>query len=247
MVVYADEPGVVIREVDPEEAAGRVLDAISVGDLFIDNDWSDDFRYGRALLLSRVLHQLPDDEDALLGDELDDELYVEPLDDDARDGLIQEFLASPFSAGVPQATAIVDHCLVARCDFGDGDPLRWSPTVVELFMLDFLPRKVTLSDDEIAALPDVLTAWVRFALTRRGLEQQFIDEAAQAVHDCLEELDEVMADESNYGPAKSIAQALKADGCDVMDQDAVEAWLEEFNSRPEEDRRGFFGPLGDDD
>jgi len=27
------------------------------------------------------------------------------------------------------------------CDYSDGDPLRWSPVVVELFMADWLWRK----------------------------------------------------------------------------------------------------------
>jgi len=246
LVQFSGEPGIVVREIDPGEAAARVLDALSVGDLYIDNQWSDDFRYGRALLLSRMLRLLPEDEDTLLGDELDDE-FAEPLDDDARDALVEEFLASPFSPGVPQATSIVDHCLVARCDFGDGDPLRWSPTVIELFMLDYLPRKITLSADEIDVLPEVLTAWVRFALTKRGLEEQFIEEAAQAVDDFAGEFREAMDDEGNFGPAKSIFRALKADGVDVLDQDAVDAWLKDFNSRPEEDRREFFGPLSRDD
>ena len=234
MIRFADEPGVVIREIDPVEAAAQVLDALAVGDLFIDNDWGDDFRYGRALLLSRVLHLLPDDEDDLLDDELDDE----PLADDARDALIAEFLASPFSPGLLEATAIVDHCLVERCDFGDGDPLRWSPTVVELFMLDFLPSKVTLSEAELDALPEVLTSWVRFALTKRGLEEQFVAEAAEVVDELTAEFREAMIDERNFGPGKSMLLALQADGVDITDQAAVEAWLADFNARLEEERPG---------
>ena len=225
-------------EVDPGEAAARVVAALATGDLFLDNHWGDDFRYGRALLLARATRLLPEGAEDLL-----DTASDEPLTDDARDALIQEFLTSPFAPGLPQATAIVDHCLIARCDFGDGDPLRWSPSVVELFMLDYLPRRITLTPDEIEALPVVLTAWVRFALTKRGLEEQFIDEAAQAVDEFADEFREAMDDEGSFGPAKSIMQALRADGVDILDQDAVDAWLEEFNARPEEDRRGFFGPL----
>jgi len=41
--------------------------------------------------------------------------------------------------------------------------------VVELFMLDYLPRHVTLSAQKIDGLPNVLTAWMRFALGKRGL------------------------------------------------------------------------------
>jgi len=89
----------------------------------------------------------------------------------------------------------------------------------------------------------VLTAWVRFALTKRGLEKQFVAEAAQAVGDFADEFREAIEDEGNYGPAKSVMLALKADGVDLTDQKAVDAWLAEFNARPIEQRRGFFGPL----
>ncbi len=35
--------------------------------------------------------------------------------------------------------------------------------------------------------------------------------------------------------------AMKADGVDVTDQKAIDAWLADFNARPEEERRQFFG------
>ena len=256
-VRFADEPGIVIREVDPGEAAERVVIAIEEGDLFLDNDWSDDFRFGRALLLARATRLLPEGAGHVCAratrlppddaDDLPDDGIEEPFEDDARRDLIAEFLASPFAPSAPQATIIVEHCLAARCDFGDGDPLRWSPTVVKLFMLDYLPRKVTLAADEIEALPAVLTAWVRFVLIKRGLEEPFVDEAVQAVDDCAEEFRAAMADEGNFGPGKSLFQALTADGVDVLDQGAVDAWLKDFNARPEEERLGFFGRRGDED
>ena len=49
---FADERGIVMGEVDPGEAAARVVAALATGDLFLDNHWGDDFRYG-ALCCSR--------------------------------------------------------------------------------------------------------------------------------------------------------------------------------------------------
>jgi hypothetical protein len=131
---------------------------------------------------------------------------------------------------------------MARCDYGDGDPLRWSPTVVELFMLDYLPRKVPLSREEVDALPEVLGAWVRFALTKRGLEERFILEVEDAVVDFEEEFREAMDDERTFGPGKLVMLAMREDDVDMTDQQALDAWLEEFNAQPIEERRGFFGP-----
>lgn len=229
--LLAHDPDVTVRDADPAEAATRVTHAIATGDQFVDNDWTPEFKQTRALLLARMrllpTVALPEP--------------AEPPDDDARDALIAEFLASSFASKRDETVAIVDHCLIARCDFGDGDPLRWSPTVVEMFMLDYLPRKVSLSPAQIDAAPEVLTAWVRFALTKRGIDERFVAEAEEAVQGFTEEFRAAMGNADNFGPAKAIMRALRADGVDMTDQKAVSAWLAEFNALPDEERERFFG------
>ena len=231
--VLGTDPDVTVQDAEPAEAAARIGRAIATGDQFLDNDWTPDFKETRALLLAR-LRLLP---------VVDLPEPPEPLVDDAREELTQEFLASALAPRRKETLRIVDHCLIARCDFGDGDPLRWSPTVVELFMLDYLPRKVSLTPEEIDALPEVLSAWVRFALIKRGLDERFIAEAEEAVEDFTEEFREAVNDSDSFGPAKAIMRALQADGVDVTDQQAVDAWLADFNGRPEEERQRFFGRL----
>ena len=226
-----NDPDVIVQDVDPAEAAARIGAAIAMGDLFIDNDWTPEFKRTRALLRAR-LQLLP----AAAPPE-----PPEPLDDEAQEALIQEFLASPLAPKRDQTLAIVDHAVTARCDYGDGDPLRWSPIVVELFMLDYLPRKVTLSFGEINALPDVLTAWVRFALTKRGLAERFIVETEKAVEQFTPGFRKAVTDPGSFGPAKALGNAMRADGVDILDQSAVDAWMAEFNARPEEERKQFFG------
>jgi hypothetical protein len=231
--VLGTDPDVTVQDADPAEAAARIGRAVATGDLFVDNDWAPDFKETRALLLAR-LRLLP---------AVELPVPPEPPDDEAREALTQEFLTAALAPQREETLRIVDHCMIARCDFGDGDPLRWSPTVVELFMLDYLPRKVSLSPAEIEALPEVLTAWVRFALTRRGLDERFIVETEEAVQDLTEEFREAVNDSDSFGPAKAIMRALQADGVDVTDQQAVDAWLADFNARPEEERQRFFGGL----
>ncbi len=226
------DPDIVVDDVDPVEAAARIRSAIGSGDLYIDNDWTDDFKHHRALVLGRMGLLPP-------GEHGEPE---EPLDDDTRDGLIDEFFAAAGMSRNKTRVGILDHCLMARCDYGDGDPLRWSPIVVELFMLDYAPRKANLSEAQIAALPGVLRAWVRFCLTRRGLEERFIVETEEAVEAHVEEYQECVRDPANFGAAKAISRAMAADGVDFMDQSAVDAWLADFNSRPDEERYRILGP-----
>jgi len=231
------EPGARVADADPGEMAARIVRAIETGDLYLDNDWTPEFKQTRALLLSRMRRLPP----ATLPDPTD------PPDDEARAALTAEFLASPFGTSGEEAASIVAHCLDARCDFGDGDPLRWSPIVVELFMLDYLPRKATLDAREIRALPDVLRLWVRFALTKRGLEERWIAETEEAVRRFAPGFRKAVTDPSRFGPAKAIANAMLAAGIDLTDQRAVDAWIADFNARPQAGREGFLGefPLPD--
>jgi hypothetical protein len=224
------EPGVLASDADPGEMAARILDAVATGDKYLDNDWTDEFKKTRALLIARM-RLLP-------AGQLEEPAPVERAE---RDGLIQEFLQSPYSTSSGEADLIADYCLDYRCDYGDGDPLRWSPTVVELFMLDHLPRKVTLDANQIRALPEVLRGWVRFALGKRGLEERWIEETETAVDRFAREFRSRVTDPSNFGPAKAIANAMRAAGVDLTDPRATQAWIDEFNSRPHEEREDLLG------
>lgn len=225
------DPDMRVQDAEPGLAATRITQAIATGDLFVDNDWTREFKETRALLRARMrllpavaLPRPP-----------------EPLDERARAALIQEFLASPHAPEADEAPAVVEHCLAARCDYGDGDPLRWSPTGVELFLLDYLPRKAILDDDEIAALPGVLSGWVRFALQKRGLAERFIAEAEEAVKEFVPEFRRAVSDPTSFGPAKTMMLAMRADGVDFLDQQAVDAWIADFNALPQDERDKLSG------
>ena len=102
----------------------------------------------------------------------------------------------------------------------------------EQFLLDYLPRKVSLGLGTVAQLPAVLRAWVRFALTKRGLEERWIVETQRAVDRLANEFRRAMTDSKHFGPAKLLGNAILADGVDPLDQAAVDEWIREFNARP---------------
>jgi hypothetical protein len=225
----AEGPDSEVEDIDASALAGVVRAAIASGDMYLDNDWTQDFKELRALLLARM-RGLP----AAVPPE------TVPPDDAAREALVDEFLATPDAPPDDDVTrSILDHCLMARCDFGDGDPLRWSPTVVEMFLLDFLPRKAVMDTAQIRAMPDVLRRWVGFALERRGLERRWIDETQAAIERFTPAFRRAVTDQSNFGPAKAITNAMRADGIDLLDEEAVQGWIEAFNARPFEERDEF--------
>src|SRR5690606_38083316 len=81
--------------------------------------------------------------------------------------VVESFLASPAGRGLDRdseaADAAVRYAVRLIIDFTqdgpDCDPLRWSPAVVGLFLLDWVQRRAVLDDDDVAVLPRVLRAW----------------------------------------------------------------------------------------
>jgi hypothetical protein len=229
------EPDAVVADIDQASLVAKVLPAILSGDMFLDNDWTDDFRDHRALLLARMR--------AMAGPGWEPPEWAEPLGDEQREGIVEAFFASPGAPADDDANrGIVDLCLTARCDYGDGDPFRWSPIVVEMFMLDFVPRKATIDTAQIRALPDVLKAFVRYSLgKRRGLGERWIEPSVAMVDELTGEFRQRVTDADRFGSAKAIANAMLSHGVSLTDPKAMDAWIEEFNARSFEERDRFLG------
>lgn len=78
----------------------------------------------------------------------------------------------------------------------------------------------------------MLRAWVRFALTKRGLEERWIAETEHAVARFEGPFRQAMTDQGEFGPAKVLGHAMLADGVDLTDQAAIDRWIDGFNARP---------------
>ena len=157
-----------------------------------------------------------------------------------REAIATAFAASPEAAALPEAEAarageIARWFIDFACDHGAGDPLRWSPIAVELLLADWFPRKVTLEPDEVAAVPGILRAFVRYAAGRKGLAESVYADTLANIDTMSVHFAEDMADDELAGPAKQIALQMRADGVDLTDEAAVGAWIERRNAALEED------------
>jgi len=94
-----------------------------------------------------------------------------------------------------------------------------------------------LSADEARAVPEVLTAWVRFALTRRGLEERWIVETEDTVRELAAEFVSAMGEPERFDPAGAVTAAMLAAGIDPSDDLAVDAWLAGLAVPPDERER----------
>jgi hypothetical protein len=173
----AEVNGITLEPVTLAAAAARLEDALLATEIS-----EDDNRAGtrlvelRALLAAR-LEALP----------IPDRPGTGELELDTRDRLVAEFLSSPEAEGLLAEPAVVGicHSLVSfRADHGDGEPLRWSPTLASMCLLHHFPTRVDLDDADLALIPDVLCAWVRFAGRQRRLPEGATEQVVDAVEAC---------------------------------------------------------------
>ena len=212
----AEDDGISLHPVSLPEVAARLADALVATD-FGGLPPTQSASEGRTLaemraLLASRLNTMPPA--AAIG--------VEELDAEGRDWLVAEFLGAPEAAGLlsEPAAVIVCHSLITyRCDYGDGDPLRWSPTLAGLCLLDHFPVKVSLDAPDVALVPDVLAAWVAFAARRRHLPEPAVARILEVIDTCREDFPAAMGDVSRYSPAKRTAMDLLHRGIDLTDDD----------------------------
>jgi hypothetical protein len=165
----------------------------------------------------------------------EDHFEAEEISEEERQAALDDFLSSPEAKPFHGSEDVADLAKLAvdyGADYvgGEGRPLRWSPTVVELFMCDYLPRKV-LREGEFfeRAVAELLPAWVRYAGRRRNIPQAAIEEAVAAVAFFGEEMLELVGDDSAWGPSKMFLAAAGEAGVDLSDPAAIEAYIEEYN------------------
>lgn len=228
---WEENPEITIREIDEQDVATRLATGLEMEEMFLDGPSTEEFMHARALLRSR-LRCLPEPKP----------LPRPVMDEAERERLEHEFRGSPEARTLDRDAIddVVWRVISFSCDYGCGDPLRWSPVVVELFMTEWLPRKALL-DGPAERVPDVLRAWVRFAGRKRGVSKASIADAADAVVRWENEMLGSMGDPSSHGPAKAIISAMTTEGIDLTDQAAVNVWLDDFNSRPGGARRAVLG------
>jgi hypothetical protein len=142
------------------------------------------------------------------------------LSDAERTELIEEFLGSPEAKALPDEP-ITRSCAVMIVDlFADYDveqPLRVSPTKVELFVHEWLPDE-DLEDEMIEAMPAVFVAWVRWAGARGALPAAALDQLVEQTEECAGHLAEAY-DEAD------VSETYLAD-VESEDPDEVTAILE---------------------
>ncbi|MFG2056480.1 hypothetical protein ACGFI9_20900 [Micromonospora sp. NPDC048930] len=168
-----------------------------------------------------------------------------PATDEERTRLVRGFLGSPEAArfGLDAATDAelpsLHFCLGLLLDhsasFPDADPMRWSPTVAELFLLDWVHRRAVLDMDDAAMLPRVLRGWTAYAARQRGLLAAAARRTDEAIEEMVPEFARLYSTGERRSPATAAVAQLMADGVDPDDPAALDAWIEANRHRLTDD------------
>ncbi|GAA3229392.1 hypothetical protein [Nonomuraea helvata] len=164
-----------LRAEEPGVVAGRVLDAFELGDRIMGALVAETLPSVRPVALSRA-HAVPD--------------LVRPAPDDTT----SRFQELPELPGAQEA-------FEKLAEFVGDRPLWWSPARVTQFLTSWLPREAILSEAGIAAMPEVVRAWSRFAGGHAEVLAQVEADAPR--------LPALMGDDSLAGLGKRIAQAQR--------------------------------------
>lgn len=172
--MVAEEPDASFTELDPADARARITEAIDLAAITHPPLETETWPACRALV-EWVLRHLPAGGTGYLRPEWSEQ---------QRDELVERFLASPQAADLPEDDArdLVNVMVWFACDYGPGDPLRWSMVSVEIFLTDFLLRKAMLPRSTMLRAPQVLEAFVRFAHHERDIRRELTDQTLDGVH-----------------------------------------------------------------
>ncbi|MGN9847127.1 hypothetical protein ACTMTI_54500 [Nonomuraea sp. H19] len=169
-VKFLDDLGLVAA--DPGVVAGRVLDAFELGDRIMGALVADTLAEVRPFAITRAR-------------------TVPGLVRGAADDTVSRFADLPDVPGAREAFEQLG-------EFVGDRPLWWSPARVSQFLTSWLPREAILSDEAIAAMPEVVRAWSRFSGDQPAVLRQIDADAPR--------LPALMADDSLWGVGKRIAQ-----------------------------------------
>ena len=188
-----------------------------------------------------------DDDPELTVDAAEDEEGFHRVMDKLLEELEQHARATHPPGGVvwQHGDFVASTMLQWKGGYDDGRLGRWTQADLAEYLLEYFPRKVSVDDDTLAAVPDCVRAFLEFLHARGSLSGEPLDQLERACEELVDEFHQRARDSSHWGLAKSMVMQMQAEGIDPSAAGASEAWMADFNARPPEQRDAIIGPAAD--
>jgi len=166
------DPDMTLRELDPAVARARLEQAGERARRSLPPFESDTWPMCRPLV-EWAARQLPSGGSG----------YAEPDWDEADTARLRdEFLSSPEATHLDaDQRDLIDALLWFSVDYGTAEPLQWSPVRVEMFLVDWAPRKLLNEYGVLAKVPNLLSAFIRYSHRVKELRPELTEETLAAV------------------------------------------------------------------
>lgn len=168
------------------------------------------------------------------------------------DALLDEFLEWVDQSGAidgPRGRSghlIAGSMLEWKWREGDGFLGHWTGDAVGEFLLDYVPREVTTNAQIEADAADCMAGFLSFLAERELLQGDPLDRLIECCAELRDDFLDIATEREKWAPAKRLAMQMQAEGVDPFDSDAVQVWIDEFNTRSTAERDAIIGPsLGD--
>ncbi len=190
---------------------------------------------------------------------IDDEAPEEHEDEDEDEEgfqremelLLEEFEQHARATHPPDGVVWEDVDFVAssmlqyKGDYADARLCHWTRADLAACLLDYFPRKVSIEEQTLPAVPECAGAFLGFLHTRGRLSGEPLEQLVGACQGLRGEFLQRARDRSRWGLAKSLVMQMLAEGIDPGAPGAMEAWTADFNARASEQRDAIIGPAAD--
>lgn len=182
------------------------------------------------------------------------ELHVDPDDGDEFERMAEVVLADfadwlgKFRADDEELVELAPQVAEEMLRWGwaaDGRLAYWLDQDIEDFLLEAAPRRLPDPPRLAARLGECGVTFLRFLDDAELLAGLNIHELESRCDELCEWAAEAAQDRGRWGTAKTLVAQMRAEGVELTDQAALDAWLDDFNSRDQAERDRVLGPSVD--
>ena len=181
---------------------------------------------------------LPALADVLDGDDLEPDEETLSAEIDRFDAALEDWCAEQgFDEDRLGVVTYAGHTMADfRAWYADGDVTGWNAVDLDEYLLEFVPRKVGIDDEDIERFPEAVAEVFRFLAATGRLETEAAEKLASEALTAADPFVAAARDPRRFGLAKAMTAAMLEDGVDPADEVSIQRWVAAYNALPQDER-----------